>query len=109
MQMSLPYFSVVIPTYNREKLIQNTLNSVLNQKYQSFEIIVIDDGGQDNTEQLIKNIDDPKISYYKKENGERGAARNYGWQLAKGSYVTFLDSDDIFYENHLKEAYDFIT
>ena len=109
MQMSQPFFSVIIPTYNRENLILNTLNSVLNQKFTSFEIIVVDDGGQDNTEQVVKNIGSSKISYYKKINGERGAARNYGWQMAKGEYVTFLDSDDIFYDNHLQEAYNFIT
>jgi Glycosyltransferases involved in cell wall biogenesis len=109
MEISQPFFSVIIPTYNREKLIQKTLNSVLNQKFQSFEIIVVDDGGQDNSEQRIRDIASPKICYYKKINGERGAARNYGWNLAKGTYVTFLDSDDIFYENHLQQAYDFIV
>ncbi|HEV7620822.1 MAG TPA: glycosyltransferase family A protein [Flavisolibacter sp.] len=108
MSTKTPFFTIIIPTYNREKLIAKTLNSVLNQEFQSFEIIVIDDGGNDNTESVVKAFETNKIVYVKKKNEERGAARNLGWKIASGEYVTFLDSDDIFYPNHLKVAFESI-
>lgn len=97
-------FSVIIPTYNRANFIANTIQSVLNQEYQNFEIIVVDDGSTDNTEEVVLKIKDPRLIYHKKENGERAKARNRGAHLAKGSYINFLDSDDTLYPNHLSEA-----
>lgn len=97
-------FSVVIPTYNRADFIDKTINSILNQSYQKFEILVIDDGSTDNTEDIVKNIKDPRIFYYKKENAERGAARNYGAKKASGDFINFFDSDDLAYSNHLETA-----
>ncbi len=102
-------FSIIIPTYNRADFIGKTINSVLNQTYKNFEIIVIDDGSTDNTREVVNNIKDERIHYYKKENEERAAARNFGVKKAKGEYVTFLDSDDLFYENHLEEANIFLS
>jgi len=102
------YFSMVIPTYNRAGLIKNTIGAVLAQEYKNFEVIVVDDGSTDNTEEVVNSIQDSRIRYYKKENQERGAARNYGAKLAKGDYINFVDSDDITYPNHLREAYNFI-
>jgi len=102
------YFSIVIPTYNRAVMIKTTIEAVLGQEYSNFEIIVVDDGSTDNTEAVVNSISDSRIRYYKKENEERGAARNYGANLAKGEYINFVDSDDITYPNHLKEAYNFI-
>lgn len=110
MQMTnQPFFSVIIPTYNRGGLLKNTLQSVLTQSYSSFEIIVVDDGGKDNSKEIIDQTGDHRIRYYWKENGERGAARNYGWQRAKGEYISFLDSDDLLYPNHLSAAKEFIS
>lgn len=103
-----PFFSIVIPTYNRAALLKLTLISLFNQSYQNFEILVIDDGGNDHTEDVVKAFEDPRITYYWKENAERGAARNYGANLAKGSYLNFFDSDDVAYENHLQTAADYI-
>lgn len=97
-------FSVVIPSYNRAALIPKTIQSILDQTVQDFEIIVVDDGSKDNTEEVVKAIADPRISYYKKENGERGAARNYGAARSKGQYVTFIDSDDWMYPFYFEEA-----
>lgn len=97
-------FSVVIPSYNRAVLIPKTIQSVLDQTVQDFEIIVVDDGSKDNTEEVVRVIPDSRISYYKKENGERGAARNYGAARAKGQYVTFIDSDDWMYPFYFEEA-----
>lgn len=97
-------FSLIIPTYNRAEFIINTVQSVLTQTCEDFEIIIVDDGSTDNTEEIIKNISDKRVLYYKKENGERAAARNLGIKLAKGKYITFLDSDDQLLPNHFEEA-----
>jgi glycosyltransferase involved in cell wall biosynthesis len=97
-------FSIVIPTYNRAKLIATTLYSVLSQTYANFEIIVVDDGSTDNTSHIVDAIKDKRIVYYKKNNEERSAARNYGTVRSKGDYITFLDSDDILCPNFLNEA-----
>jgi glycosyltransferase involved in cell wall biosynthesis len=102
--MSDILFSIIIPTYNREKFIVKTIQSVLSQTYTNFELIIVDDGSTDNTEKVVREIEDQRIQYHQKENGERGAARNYGARLAKGKYVNFFDSDDLAYMNHLSEA-----
>jgi len=98
------FFSIIIPTYNREEFIFKTLETALNQDYQNFEIIVVDDESTDNTEQFFKEFHNPKVHYFRKRNAERAAARNYGLKKAQGDYITFLDSDDILYPNHLREA-----
>lgn len=107
--MSSLFFSLIIPTYNRASFIRRTLESALCQEFDSFEIIVVDDGGSDNTQEIIESIGSEKIIYYRKENGERGAARNFGCAKARGQYITFLDSDDILYPNHFKEAYSYLS
>jgi glycosyltransferase involved in cell wall biosynthesis len=102
-------FSIIIPTYNRASLIAVTVRSVLSQSYPNFEVIVVDDGGTDNTAEVLNEISDKRLKYYRKENEERAAARNFGTLLSKGDYVTFLDSDDVLFPNHLQEACDLIT
>jgi glycosyltransferase involved in cell wall biosynthesis len=99
-----PFFTIVVPTFNRADLIKNTLQSLLNQSYSEFEIIVIDDGSTDNTEEVVQLIKDSRITYIKKNNAERAAARNFGAARANGDYVNFFDSDDIALPNHLEEA-----
>lgn len=90
-----PTVSVIIPTYNRAHLIGRSIASVLNQTYQDFEIIVIDDGSSDNTEQLILNFGNEKIRYIRHEkNKGQPAARNAGIKAARGNYIAFHDSDD---------------
>ena len=108
MILSSSMFSIVIPTYNRAHLIARTLGSVLRQDFVDFEIIVVDDGSNDNTEEVVMKFDDKRIQYHRKENAERGAARNYGAARAKGAYINFFDSDDLLYENHLSTAYKLI-
>ncbi len=103
-----PFFSIVIPAYNRGAYISKTVRSVLAQAYTDFEILIIDDGSTDNTNEEILTFNDLRIKYFKKENAERGAARNYGVRLAVGKYVTFLDSDDLLKENHLQEGHHYI-
>ncbi|WCT11873.1 glycosyltransferase family 2 protein [Mucilaginibacter jinjuensis] len=102
-------FSIIIPTYNRAALLKVTLQSLLAQRYPHFEILVIDDGGNDNTKATVEAFADERLSYHWKTNAERGAARNYGAALAKGSYLNFFDSDDLAYDNHLETAADYIT
>jgi len=102
-------FSIIIPTYNRAHLIEKTIFSLLQQRYADFELIVVDDGSTDNTEEVIKSIIDPRIKYYKKQNGGVSSARNYGLTFCSGQFINFFDSDDIAYPNHLEEASKFIA
>jgi glycosyltransferase involved in cell wall biosynthesis len=98
------FFSVIIPTYNRADFIRQTVQSVLDQTYRNFEIIIVDDGSTDNTEEVVKGINSNLISYYRIVNSERAVARNFGMEKATGDYITFLDSDDIFYPDYLSNA-----
>ena len=91
-----PTVSVIIPTYNRAHLVGKAIQSVLNQTYKDFEIIVVDDGSTDNTnEEIAKSFNDPRIRYICHEQKRGGsAARNTGIKAAHGEYIAFLDSDD---------------
>jgi glycosyltransferase involved in cell wall biosynthesis len=102
------FFSIIIPAYNRAHMIKETLDSTIMQTYPHYEIILVDDGSTDNTEEIIKSYNNPKVIYHKKINEERAVARNTGFNLAKGDYVTLLDSDDFLYPNHLEEAVKYI-
>lgn len=106
--MSNPFFSVIIPTYNRALLIIHTVASVLEQQFTDFEIIVVDDGSTDDTEDVIKRLHHQKLRYFKQSNAERGAARNFGIKQALGNYITFCDSDDVLYTDYLQNAYETI-
>src|SRR5690242_17185435 len=108
MPSDAPLFSIVIPTYNRAHLIGKTIQSALQQDFKDFEILVVDDGSKDNTGDVVKSFTDPRVQYFKKENAERGAARNYGVARAKGKYINFFDSDDLMYPNHLSVANELI-
>jgi glycosyltransferase involved in cell wall biosynthesis len=105
----MPVFSIVIPTYNRAHLIGKTLESVLAQRFHDFEVIVVDDGSRDNTKDVVDRFRDARLIYFLKDNGERGAARNFGADRAKGQYVNFFDSDDMMHPNHLEVASTMIT
>lgn len=100
-----PYFSIVIPTYNRARWVVAAIHSALAQEYADFEIIVVDDGSTDNTATVVGVIKDPRLFFLRKDNGERGAARNYGARKAKGRYINFFDSDDLMYPHHLATAF----
>ncbi len=98
-----PYFSVIIPLYNKEKYIEKTLQSVLNQLFNDFEIIIIDDGSTDNSINIISQFTSPRIKIIKQSNKGAGAARNTGIDHAKGDYIALLDADDCWYEDHLTQ------
>lgn len=90
-----PTISVIIPTYNRAHLLGRAIQSVLEQTYRDFEIIVVDDGSTDNTEEVVKSFNDERIRYIRRERNKGGAAaRNTGIKAARGEYIAFQDSDD---------------
>jgi GalNAc5-diNAcBac-PP-undecaprenol beta-1,3-glucosyltransferase len=105
------YFSVIIPTYNRAGLITETIETVLQQTYPHFELVIVDDGSTDDTREVVESrySGDTRIKYFIKENEERGAARNFGLKHAEGDYAVFFDSDDWMkpdYLNTLKNIID---
>lgn len=93
--VSIPKVSVIIPTFNRAHMVGRAIQSVLDQSFKDFEIIVVDDASSDNTEEQVGAIDDDRIKFVRHEvNRGGGAARNTGARLAEGEYLSFLDSDD---------------
>ncbi len=96
-----PFFTVVIPVYNRADLLRQALRSVLAQSEQDFEIVVVDDGSNDDPARTVEEFADPRIGFVKQENRGGGAARNTGIAQARGCYIAFLDSDDRYLPHHL--------
>ena len=105
MEKSVPFFSVVIPTYNRARMIAKAIESVLEQEFDNWELIIVDDGSTDNTKEVISKYTDGRIRYIYQDNTERSAARNNGINKAHGKYICFLDSDDYFLKDHLSSFY----
>jgi glycosyltransferase involved in cell wall biosynthesis len=96
-------FSVVIPTFNRSAKLKRAVESVLTQTYKHFEILVIDDGSTDNSQEIIQNFCDERISYiWQPNSGGPALPRNTAINLAKGGWISFLDSDDIWYKHKLE-------
>jgi glycosyltransferase involved in cell wall biosynthesis len=100
----MTFFSVIIPTYNRAHLLAETIDTVLQQSFPHFEVIIVDDGSTDNTREVLekKYSGDRRVRYFHKRNEERGAARNFGLQQAKGKYAVFFDSDDWMKSHYLE-------
>lgn len=91
----MPLISVIIPTYNRKNSISGAIESVLNQSFKDWELIIVDDGSEDKTNELVDNfLIDTRIKYIWQENRGVSAARNKGVSISRGKYLTFLDSDD---------------
>ncbi len=101
----MPFFSVVIPLFNKESYIKNTLKSVLLQDFADFEIIVINDGSTDDSEKIVKEISDARIRLISQPNQGVSHARNTGIKHAEGKIIVFLDADDFWYPTHLSEIY----
>jgi len=97
--MTAPFFSVIIPVYNRADVLGAAVASVLAQSEQDFEIVVVDDGSKDHPERALPA--DPRIRFVAQENKGGGAARNTGIDIARGNFVAFLDSDDLYLPDHL--------
>lgn len=97
-------FSVVIPLYNKEKQIAETLKSVLQQTYTNFEIVIVNDGSKDKSAQVVKSFDDNRIRLIDQENGGVSAARNRGIREAKYEWIAFLDADDLWRTDKLEKV-----
>lgn len=95
--------SVVIPLYNKELYIKDTVRNVLNQTFQDFELIVVNDGSQDQGPEIVKSFNDSRMRLINKVNGGVSSARNVGIKEAKYEYIAFLDADDEWLPNHLEE------
>ena len=86
--------SIIIPLYNKEHYILDTINSVFCQTNKDWECVIVDDGSTDRGPELVKNIHDSKIKYLKKKNGGVSSARNFGVSKAMGEWILYLDADD---------------
>jgi glycosyltransferase involved in cell wall biosynthesis len=106
----MPFFSVIIPTFNRDRLLSKALLSVLQQTFSDWECLIIDDGSTDSTKELVMEFstNEHRIKYFYQENTGRSAARNKGFELAKGEYICFLDSDDHYLPDYLQKLSGFI-
>lgn len=103
------FVSIIIPTYNRADLIVKTIETVIKQTYHNFEIIVVDDGSTDNTEDVISKINDNRIRYIYQKNAGPSAARNNGIRNVRGEWIAFLDSDDLWMPEKLERQVKAIT
>lgn len=101
--------SVVIPLYNKEASIAQSLKSVLSQEYDDFEVVIVDDGSTDGSVGVVEAINDPRIRLIKQENGGPSMARNTGVKNAKGEWILFLDADDEFLPGALRMFRDAIN
>ncbi|QBN20071.1 glycosyltransferase family 2 protein [Flavobacterium nackdongense] len=101
----MSYFSIIIPLYNKEKFIQKTLKSVLSQTFTDFEIIIVNDGSTDKSEEKVLQNKEARIQYYYKENGGVSSARNFGIKKANSEYLAFIDADDYWYPTFLEEMF----
>ncbi len=98
----MPKISVIIPVYNAEETIKETLESVLSQTFSQFEIIVINDGSQDKTLEIVSRILDPRLKVLSYPNAGVSVSRNRGISQAAGEYVSFLDADDLWTPDKLE-------
>jgi glycosyltransferase involved in cell wall biosynthesis len=102
---STPEISVIIPAYNASRTVGTAVDSVLAQSFVDFELLVIDDGSQDGTAEVVQARDDPRVNCIRTENGGVSVARNRGLDLATGSYVAFLDADDVWEPTKLEQQH----
>ncbi len=100
-----PFFSIIVPTYNRALILSHAIESIVSQKFKDFELIIIDDGSADNTKELVDSFNDNRIRYIYQVNSGVCVARNTGIFAANGKYITFLDSDDWAESNWLEDFY----
>ncbi|KAA3200085.1 glycosyltransferase family 2 protein, partial [Akkermansia sp. BIOML-A49] len=89
-----PFFSIVIPAYNVELYLQETLDSVYAQTFDKYEIIVVDDGSTDGTPEMLARQNDPRLRVIRQQNAGVSAARNTGIAAAQGTFIAYLDGDD---------------
>ena len=100
---NFPLVSVLIPLYNKENYIAETINSVLNQVYPNVELIIVDDGSTDNSFNIAEQFISPNIHLFKQSNKGASAARNKAFELSKGVFIQYLDGDDLLHPNKIME------
>lgn len=100
--------SIITPCYNGEKYISQTIRSVLEQTYENWEMIIVDDGSSDGSADIIRSFADPRITLLQQENSGSAAARNAGIRAARGRYLALLDADDLWEPEFLKDQLAFI-
>jgi len=100
-----PFFSDIIPTYNRKTLLKTALESVLDQTFDDFEVVIIDDGSTDNTNKMIESYEDKRIKYIYQKNHGVAHARNRGIEKSEGKFISFLDSDDKWVPQKLQRTF----
>lgn len=105
----MPFISVVIPLYNKENYIGSTIENVLNQSFQDFEIVIVDDGSTDNSFAIANSFNDSRIRLLQQKNAGPSAARNKGVELSESNFIALLDADDVWKKNHLEELYNSIS
>lgn len=101
----MAFFSIIIPLYNKEHFIENTIQSILNQTFQDFEIIVVNDGSTDRSEEKLLQFKDSRIQYFSKKNEGASVTRNCGIEKANADFITFLDADDYWYPTFLETMF----
>ncbi len=102
----VPFFTVVIPLYNKEMYVKKTLETVLDQTFTNYEIVLVDDGSKDNSCNIVKSINDPRIRLISQENGGPSKARNRAIRESRGQYIAFLDADDIWLPEKLEKQHE---
>ena len=100
--------SVVMPSYNTARYIADSIRSVLLQSYESWELLIVDDGSEDDTAEIVGSFADPRIRYIQMEHGGAALARNRALREARGEWIAFLDSDDLWHPDKLRRQLDFM-
>lgn len=100
-----PFFSVIVPLYNKAANISRALHSVVSQSFADFEVLVVDDGSTDGGGRIVASMPDPRLTCVRQENKGVSSARNLGVRLAAGKYVAFLDADDEWLDDHLERLH----
>lgn len=103
MEKEAPLVSVIVPAFNCDDTIAETIQSVLDQTFSDFELIIVDDGSTDETTAIVSQFDDERIVYTRQKHQERAVARNRGISLAKGKYIAFVDADDLWLSKKLEK------
>ena len=104
----MPFFSIIVPVYNSAETLGRALQSVMEQSFKDWELILVDDGSSDDLTSVLNSFSAHNISIVTQENLGVSSARNRGVSMAKGEWLTFLDADDYYYEHRLAMAYELI-
>lgn len=109
MSKAIKNISVLLPVYNGEKYIKSSVNSVLNQTFKDFELVIIDDGSEDNTSEIIKGFNDNRIKYFRTKHNGTSAALNYGIKKCRYEWIARIDSDDLNIPERLEKQVNYLS